>query len=331
MTEHETSPLVHVRTPTYRRPEALGRCLESLQMQSHTNWVCDVFDDDPKGSARAIVEGMNDPRITFVQNAPQRFASKNIDQCFARANPRQADYFCVVEDDNFVLPNFMADNIACCEQHDVEIVLRNQLIEYASGTRSAELSAAGILDRKLVEMRYDPDLFRMTLLSDIGVSNGGLFWSRKARSDLEIHYDCSATLQEYMRTFAIEEPIYVAMEPLAVWAENGEGTLRDLGARAGYLRSELALKRSVRILQQRAWKTARSADRRSFLNHPAFAVPAEMRARGLVKSHIRLGVGNVLSLTEKLRLAVRGSIIRLFGRPEPGLEPFINARGGRAA
>ncbi|SEK87663.1 Glycosyltransferase involved in cell wall bisynthesis [Roseovarius azorensis] len=318
--------LVHVRTPTYRRPDALRRCLGSLVAQSHDNWVCDVYDDDPEGSARAVVAAFRDDRITFNHNRPQRFASRNIDKCFSRDNPREADYFCVVEDDNFIMPRFMEDNIALCRRENVRIVLCNQIVEHDSGTPNARLSETGLLDDKLKAGRYEPDVFRLSLIADIGVSNGGLFWSREAVSDLEINVPCSATLQEYMRTFVIAEPIHVALEPLAVWAENGEATQRDNGLKGGYFVRELALKRSVGILQRRAWKGARSEDRDNFLTHPAFRYSRESRARGLVKSHIRLGAGATLRWKEALRLAVRGGLIRLIGRPEPGLRRFLDAQ-----
>lgn len=319
-----SQPLVQVRTPTYRRPEPLRRCLRSLVEQSHDNWVCDVYDDDPEGSARAVVTAFSDDRITYNHNRPQRFASCNIDKCFSRDNPRGADYFCVVEDDNFILPRFMEDNIALCRRENVQIVLRNQLVEHNSDTPDAHLSASGLLDDKLSAGRYEPDVFRLSLIAGIGVSNGGLFWSRGAVSELEVNVPCSATLQEYMRTFAIAEPICVALEPLAVWAENGEATQRDIGLKVGYFGRELALKHSIGVLQRRAWDIARAEDRANFLIHPAFRYSRESRARGLVKSHIRLGAGTALRWKEAVRLAVRGGLIRLIGRPEPGLRQFLD-------
>ncbi len=320
-------PLVHVRTPTYRRPDALRRCLESLQAQSWADWVCDVYDDDPDASASAVVEQLGDPRITYNQNRPQRFASLNIDRCFTRENPRDADFFCVAEDDNFLLPRFMEDNIRLSCEHGVEIVFRNQLIEWKSGTEQANIDGRGVLERKFVEGLYQPDLFRLAMIASIGVSNGGLFWSRHAVSDFEIGVPCSATLQEYMRTFIMSEPIYVALDPQAVWAFNGEGTTRDLGFRTNKI-SELRLKKSVGRLQRKAWSMAPKADRARFLSHEAFTFPVKKRARGLVKSHIRLNVGRALSVRQIARLAMRGGLIRLFGRVEPALNQFIRTRVG---
>lgn len=325
MTENRAE-LVHVRTPTYKRPDALRRCLESLRAQTWQNWVCDVFDDDAAGAGQGICEALADPRIRYRRNTPQRFASRNIDQCFSRANPHDADYFFVLEDDNYVLPGFIEHNIAACRKHKVDVLLRNQLVEFGSGTPQAALSKFGILDRMFVERVYKPDIFRLSLIAGIGVSNGGLFWSRHARSALEVSYACTATLQEYMRTFSIDEPILVAMKPLAVWAENGEQTTRDLGGRASWLRRELDLKRSIQILQREAWRLAGDDGRRDFLNTDLFAYDREDRARGLVKALITTRVGDLLSPREKMELLARGMLIRAAGHAQEELEAFVRSR-----
>ena len=316
--------LVHIRTPTYKRPESLRRALRSMIDQTWPNWVCDVYDDDAAQSGRQVVEALGDPRIRYNANAPQLFASRNIDHCFAAANPHGGEFFCVVEDDNFILPDFCAANIHLMAARKVEIVLRNQLIEHRSGTPQAHLSATGVLDDLFTEGLYDAAGFRLSLLAGIGVSNGGLFWSVRARSPLEIQYACTATLQEYLRTYSIVEPVYVAMEALAVWAENGEQTTRNAELDAGYLRRELDLKRAVQALRQRAWAEATPAQRSAFMTDPRFAAPIAVRAGHVGKALI--GSKLHVSAREALRLRARGLLIRLFGRVTPDFERFLAAR-----
>lgn len=320
---------VHVRTPTYRRPVALKRCLESLIAQSWPDWICDVFDDDSEESGRAVCAALNDARIRYTANRPRKFASANIDQCFTAASPHDADYFCVVEDDNALLPPFMERNIDLCRTHEVDLILRNQVVELASGTPQARLSDGGVLDGQLVEGLYEPDLFRLILLTGIGVSNGGLFWSRDVKSALEIG-PCTATSQEYMRTFSVDEPILVAMEPLAVWAENGEQTTRDVGNTASYLRRELDLKHRTQRLQQAAWRLAGPALRRDYLNLTDFPASPADRAKGLAKA---LLAGprtlSLLSFRDALNLSLRGLAIRLFGRSDPAFNAFMADRERR--
>jgi len=319
--------LVQIRTPTYKRPAALRRALESMVAQTWDNWVCDVYDDDPAASGRAVCEAIGDPRIHYTHNTPQRFASRNIDGCFTADNPRGADYFCVVEDDNFILPTFCAENIALCREQGVEIVLRNQLVEHASATVEAYLSEVGVLDHLFVEGRYDAPDFRLSLLIGIGVSNGGLFWSRQARTQMEIQYACTATLQEYLRTFAIAEPVYVAMRPLAVWAENAEQTTRNAELKASYMRRELDLKRSIQALQRQVWHEATPAQRAAFLTSPMFAAPPEGRALGMAKALLSHRIADYVPSQDAWRLRGRGLAIRLFGRVTPEFSNFVRERG----
>jgi hypothetical protein len=316
--------LVQVRTPTYRRPRELERALRSIQEQTWSNWVVDVYDDDPLAAGREVCERMGDTRIRYHHNDAQKYASANIDQCFSAANPNDADYFCVVEDDNFLLPRFMEDNVALCRREGVEIVLRNQLVEHASGTPAARLSETGVLDHLLVEGPYQAAHFRMSLLIGIGVSNGGLFWSRNARSKLEIGFDCTATIQEYMRTFSIDEPIYVAMTPLAVWAENAEQTTRNAGLHASYLRRELDLKRRIQALQRLVWKSSPAGHRRDFLDDERFAPGAGDRSKALAKALIPYG-GN---FGRSIQPLFRGLLIRALGRLDRSFEDFVCSRRG---
>ena len=320
--------LVHFRTPTYKRPEALRRALQSMIDQTSADWVCDVYDDDADQAGRAVVAELADPRIHYTANSPQLFASKNIDHCFSAENPHGAEFFCVVEDDNFILPSFCADNIVLARREGVEIVLRNQLIEHASGTAAARLGTSGVLDDLFTEGRYGAEEFRLSMLAGIGVSNGGLFWSLRAASPLEIQYACTATLQEYLRTYSIAEPVYVAMEPLAVWAENAEQTTRNAELDASYLRRELDLKRAVQVLRQKVWDETSPAQRAAFMTNPRYAAPIGVRVNHLAKALIRSGLADHLSPLEGLRLRARGVMIRTLGRLTPEFDRFVASRDG---
>ena len=116
------------------------------------------------------------------------------------------------------------------------------------------------------------------------------------------------------------------MTPLAVWAQNGEQTTRDLGGRASYLRRELDLKRAVQILQQEAWRLAESETKRAFLETDAFSYPARSRAGGLVKALITSQVGRLLNTREKIALAGRGLLIRSAGQTPPDFQAFLASR-----
>ncbi|WP_127752535.1 glycosyltransferase [Devosia sp. 1566] len=101
-------PLVLVRTPTYRGSEPLQRAIQCLRAQSHGEWICEVRDDCPDGSARSVLEELRDPRVRYVHNQPQKFGVQNLDDCFRLENAFHADYFFMLEDDNQVRPEFGA-------------------------------------------------------------------------------------------------------------------------------------------------------------------------------------------------------------------------------
>ena len=66
----DSSGLCEVRVPTFRRPKLLRRALLSVLEQTYSNWRCVVLDDCPDGSARSIVEAIQDHRIDHLQNPP---------------------------------------------------------------------------------------------------------------------------------------------------------------------------------------------------------------------------------------------------------------------
>ena len=54
--------------PTFRRPVELTEALKSVLSQEGVNVEAIVVDDSPEGSSRAVVEALNDSRITYIQN-----------------------------------------------------------------------------------------------------------------------------------------------------------------------------------------------------------------------------------------------------------------------
>lgn len=321
-----TSGRVHVRTPTYRRPALLERCLRSLQAQTWADWICEVFDDDPDQTGRAVCERLADRRIVYRPNRPQRFASKNIDGCFSALNPYDAEYFFVLEDDNYVFDGFIAENIALARREGVELVLRNQVVDYDLTGAGRAMSEFGILEGTYREGRQSAETIRLGALAGIGVSNGALFWSARARSRLEIVTPCNASLQEYLRTLSVVDDVYVALEPLAAWAANGEQTTRNLGDRAGYLKRELDLKRAIQRIRRRIWQTTEAAGRRAFLDGQALSVPADTVAEQLARALIFARTPGARDPATRVGALLRGLAIAVLGRTDEDVASFIDAQ-----
>lgn len=54
--------------PTHRRPKELLDALNSVRAQTNVTIEIIVVDDSPEGSARAVIESLADPRITYLKN-----------------------------------------------------------------------------------------------------------------------------------------------------------------------------------------------------------------------------------------------------------------------
>lgn len=274
-------PLVLVRIPTFKRPHLLGRAISCLQAQTHEEWICEIRDDCPEGSARHLVEEIGDPRLRHIHNRPQKFLIQNLDDCFKRENPYGANYFYLLEDDNQILPGFMQRGIETLEQTGLSICQLDQLIEYAD---QARLSQTGLLAHRLENRVYEPTEFRLSLFGGIGISNGAVFWSKNIKRELSFGMDTIPALDEFIRTCMVSEPIYISHDPLAIWRWDEQGTTRNNGLKVGRVKRELDLFASIRHLRQNIWRHTPDDLRRGFLDGGVVGTPMEDRVDALKKA-----------------------------------------------
>lgn len=326
-TAPSAQPLVQVRTPCYNRPDFLRRALGSLQAQTWENWVCDVYDDSTNDACQALVAELQDPRIRYHRNAPRRFASANIDQCFSKANPHGATYFCLLEDDNYFLPEFMEANIALLEKWGGKVVLRNQLLETKAGTEDAVVTDRGLMDAAFDEGPLSATEMRLCLLCGIGMSHGGLFWTHDCETDFEIHHPVNSTILEPARTYVLKDDVWCALEPQAIWAENGENTTRDDGndylARLGRISRTLKNERNLIALRRSVWRDAPAQTQARFLSQDLFRYEERLRAQGLATSWISWQKNGFLAATALPRWVIRNLVALTFFRPEAGIRALI--------
>ncbi|MGM0588803.1 MAG: glycosyltransferase family 2 protein [Bacteroidota bacterium] len=221
------SKICEVRMPTYKRPKKLSRALQSLCRQTYPHWKALVFDDSPEQEAKNVVEDFGDPRIWYEPNPQNLGAAKNIDRCFQPITS-DAGYAFMLEDDNWIYPEFIERNVDLVERHKVNLVLRNQEIWYEQHGESEDTGRTmrgNAFEEGIIPARN----FQMMPLLFEGISNGGLFWTRHLLSDLQVGETVPyAGLQERCRSFQIEEPVYFGAHPLAVWTHlEGDEILRS--------------------------------------------------------------------------------------------------------
>ncbi len=319
------TPLVEVRVPTYRRPVLLRRALDSLLSQTHTNWRAIVLDDSPGREAEHVCDVLADARIAYAPNAANLGICDNLNSAFTRPPIVGAAFLCVLEDDNYYLPDHFEDSIASLTRSGCDVMLRDHLIE-----RSHDRHNAGTLDGSTQYVGQYPDgvidnlrLFAAFFYS-IGATNCGLFWRVGAGLDFSTtQFVDEVVWQERLRTLCIDRPVYIAMRPTVVWRDNGDASWRVVPMGLGWYQNAARwaafereiyaelydfLKRSK--LEDQIWKPPLGdfgIHRERVFHRVGIAVPPHLRRLGR-KERIMLGLkreaARLLSKTTPYRCSI---------------------------
>jgi hypothetical protein len=175
-----------------------------------------VFDDSASSDLRDVIQSFADERISYVRNPQSLGAAGNIDQCFSPRRASNGDYGCLLEDDNFWLPDFLSLIANHISKDGWELILANQRINDEgvglrppSETTRGEWFSAGIVGPLDLRAR----LFLME-----GLSNGGLIWRLGGETDLRVGPNVQEPgLQEVCRSLLVKTPFLFIDEPQAVY------------------------------------------------------------------------------------------------------------------
>ena len=202
--------------PTYNRPDMLRRAIESLQRQTFPHWKAVIFDDSTSVGARDVVQSADDDRITYKKNQVRMGAAGNIDQCFSPQAMFSGHYGYVLEDDNYLLPDFLSELGRNITNTNSQLILANQRIqEEGSGLLGQNLTTRGDW---FFDGIVSPLYLRASLLLMEGISNGGLVWRLEDKIDLRVGPTVKeAGLQEVCRSLLVRSPFLFISQALAVW------------------------------------------------------------------------------------------------------------------
>ena len=205
-----------IRVPACNRPVMLRRALESLCAQTYRDWRAIVFDDSTSTASREATDAIGDPRICYRRNPTPRGAHGNIDQAFSPEPLAGGDYGCLLEDDNFWLPDFLAALVPHISETPLRVFLANQRINIeGDGLRPPTETTRG---NWFSPGPVDPRDLRLTLMVMEGLSNGGLVWRLNAGIDLRIGAPAIVPfLNEACRSMLIGEPFLFLPQAHAVW------------------------------------------------------------------------------------------------------------------
>jgi len=314
---------VEVRTPTYRRPVLLERALKSLISQTHPHWRCIVLDDEPGGrQAREVCARLADQRIIYRPNARNLGVGPNIDAAFSRAPLPGSTHACVLEDDNYYLPDFMAANLSVMTEQHVDIVLRNPLIEKATvpngegtivpGSVYEGQFVDGIVSQEELWATY---FFAPTTPFSLpAASNANLFW-RLARglSFSTLRFTDDPVFQEHLRTLCLDRPAYVAMDPKVVWRNNGAESLRPRLSGLSFWLAHIRWLYRQRILYRQVYRHLCQRGAVDCVWHNRFRQVDAACERAFWKVGIKPPVASQFSRRERAILIAKGELARLIG------------------
>jgi len=128
-------------TPTYKRPELLKRCVDSLFLQEHNDWEMIIVNDSPDfdyDNIEKYLSGLSEQRIRYFKNTEnmgvnfsRNYALKNISV--------RSDYIIFLDDDDF----FFNDSLV-----NIENILKENKYDWLVTNRAFE-------NRRLVKIRND--------------------------------------------------------------------------------------------------------------------------------------------------------------------------------
>jgi GT2 family glycosyltransferase len=112
-----TAPAWSVVVPTFRRPEPLRRCIEALgRMRPDPRFEVVIADDDPDGSAAAVVESVRiEPELRLVPAGGGPAAARN-----AGARVARGEWIAFTDDDCRPAPDWLAELAAAISEHGAD-------------------------------------------------------------------------------------------------------------------------------------------------------------------------------------------------------------------
>lgn len=116
----DNQKLISVITPYYNASQTLPLALASLLAQTYTNWECVIVDDGSSDNPASMIERLNDPRIRLYRFEQNRGRGAARQQALDLA---QGDYLCMLDADDWIYPQKLAEQIQVMETHPELAVL----------------------------------------------------------------------------------------------------------------------------------------------------------------------------------------------------------------
>ncbi|MDO9001541.1 MAG: glycosyltransferase [Bacteroidota bacterium] len=90
--------LVSICIPAYKQPQLLKKAIDTILMQSYTNYEIIVSDDTPDDSIKEIIDQFNEPKIKYFKNEKPLGSPQNWNNAIKQA---KGDYIKVLHHDDY--------------------------------------------------------------------------------------------------------------------------------------------------------------------------------------------------------------------------------------
>ena len=179
MGEVTASPKVSVCVPAYQAGRSLGETLSSILAQDHDDFEVVVRDNANTDGTRAVLDGIDDPRLRVVRGELVLPLAQNWRACVAEARGQYIKLVCA---DDLIAPQAVRLQAQVLDAHpDVALVAaRRSLIDAHSQVLIAQMGLRGLIGRH-DGLRVARTLVRRGGINAIGEPAGVMF--RKADYD----------------------------------------------------------------------------------------------------------------------------------------------------
>jgi len=208
---------IRIVLATYRRAHLLPRALAGLRAQTMTDWVCDVYNDDPVDPGPGeIVRRLQDPRISYHCHATNLGVAGTFNHLFA---PSAQPFLALLEDDNWWEPRLLETLHAALQHHpEAEVAWSNLNLwrEEADGTWTNLRQTVWPVPPQPGVKRFDWPLARH-VLSHVHSNGAALIRAGRAAEHIVPSVTVAGVI-EAIRERSFVFPLLLVEEPLANFA-----------------------------------------------------------------------------------------------------------------
>ncbi|RZK39367.1 MAG: glycosyltransferase [Pedobacter sp.] len=202
---------VRIFVITFQRPHLLKRALSSIISQTHSLWVVEVINDDPKDtSVKNLIDSLGDPRIRITSDVKKRGGTGNFNYAFDHKINEK--YACILEDDNWYEPAFLEEMLHYMKVNPtIRLAVANEKIWYEESNGCWTYS-----NNTIWPVTEENELFEFIAeekCGDAKICNSSMFW--KTEDSLWLTpVNIPIDVTEHFRERAIPHPILLITKPL---------------------------------------------------------------------------------------------------------------------